>query len=118
MFAGSPLDVGRLTGGPPAVSALKMTYAASDPPTTTALLIRRSRPIPGSCNSDGCPIWHWRIRKSRNPLTGLDAVAQARVNRAVGARVRGDEKINAGRVSPEASSSHPAGEFRGRGGFR
>jgi hypothetical protein len=28
LFAGSPLDVGRLTGAPPAASALKLTYAA------------------------------------------------------------------------------------------
>ena len=38
LFAGSPLDVVRLAGAPPAASALKMTYAAWTK-TTAALLV-------------------------------------------------------------------------------
>jgi hypothetical protein len=105
LFAGSPLDVGRLTGAPPAASALKLTCAAWTK-TRVALLVSILRTAAALVVQDDLAN-EWAIYQPDLPAAWLWAQQQ------VGAGVRCDEEINAHRVSPEAASCHRAGEAPG-----
>jgi hypothetical protein len=96
-FAGSPLDVGRLTGAPPAASALKLTYAAWTK-TKVALLVSIRRTAAALVVQDDLANeWAIPARPSRGLALGPAASWSRRAVR------RGDQRAPrepGGRVMP------------------
>lgn len=76
LFAGSALDVVRLTGAPPAASALKMTYAAWT--KTTAALLVSIRETAAAYDVDGDLAAEWAISQPHLADAWLRAKGQTR----------------------------------------